>query len=809
MKKWLLFGLLMAAVSSSYAAENCPRTVVRIQVPNRAALLSLTSWTEPWEYEPKTKTVVTDLDEEGLSRINAMGLQYEVDAKRTEAYCAPHFRLPGQRSGIPGYPCYRTVEETFATAEDIVAAHPLLAHLVDAGDSWEKSQPGGNAGYDMRVLVLTNSESAGTPTGEGQGKPVFFVTSAIHAREYTTAELMTRFAEYLIDNYGVDADATWLLDEHEIHLMLQTNPDGRKQAETGRSWRKNTNENYCGATSNLRGADLNRNFSFQWGCCGGSSSYQCDETYRGPSAASEPEVQAVQNYARSIFPDQRGEGADSSAPDTATGIYLDIHSYSGLVLWPWGYGDSQAPNGLAMQTLGRKLAAFNDYEPEQAAELYPTDGTTDDFVYGDLGVASFTFELGTEFFQDCATFENTILPDNLKALIYAAKVARTPYMTPSGPELLDLGLSGGTFIEPGTPVTVSAEADDTRFKNSNGSEPTGIVAAARCSIDVPPWRSSSPSFTSLSASDGAFDSGVETVAGSLSTNGLSNGRHTLFCQAQDDDNIWGAVSALFLWVLDPADASHIVGSVRSSVDGTPIDAVVSVGITSAATNPVTGSYDLMVPDGVYTVTAGPVGPDFAPSSVETVSVATGETTTVNFLLRPFQTVFSDDGENGNAEGWTADSPWSLSAEDYSSPGTAWSDSPGGNYGTNRNVSLTSPILDLSEIADVQLRFAQHYQTESGWDYCYLEYSTDGGSTWSTKASFDGDSGGWVEAVYEMPEFDGQAEAMIRFRLTSDVAVEDNGWHVDDVVIRGLAVDTDSIFADGFETGIDAWDYVSQ
>ena len=51
-------------------------------------------------------------------------------------------------------------------------------------------------------------------------------------------------------------------------------------------------------------------------------------------------------------------------------------------------------------------------------------------------MASYTFELGTSFFQDCSTFENTILPDNLQALIYAAKVPRTPYMTPAGPDAL-------------------------------------------------------------------------------------------------------------------------------------------------------------------------------------------------------------------------------------------------------------------------------------------------------------------------------------------------------------------------------------
>ena len=190
------------------------------------------------------------------------------------------------------------MEETYAAAAAIAANHPALATWSDVGDSWEKSV-GQSDGYDMMVLKLTNSTIGGD-------KPKLFITAAIHAREYTTAEMATRFAEYLVNNYGTDADVTWILDHHEVHLILQMNPDGRKEAEAGSSWRKNTNENYCGATSVNRGADLNRNYSFYWNYCSGcSSGTPCDLTYRGPSAGSEPETQAVQNYLLSIFPDQR------------------------------------------------------------------------------------------------------------------------------------------------------------------------------------------------------------------------------------------------------------------------------------------------------------------------------------------------------------------------------------------------------------------------------------------------------------------------------------------------------------------------
>ena len=112
-------------------------------------------------------------------------------------------------------------------------------------------------------------------------------------------------------------------------------------------------------------------------------------------------------------------------------------------MWPWGDANQPAPNGLALQTLGRKFAFFNGYSPQQSIGLYPTDGTSDSISYGELGVAAYTFELGTQFFQQCSVYENIIRPDNLPALIYAAKVVRTPYITPSGPDSINLSLSNG------------------------------------------------------------------------------------------------------------------------------------------------------------------------------------------------------------------------------------------------------------------------------------------------------------------------------------------------------------------------------
>ncbi len=443
---------------------------------------------------------------------------------------------------IAGFPCYRTVEETYASARAIVSQHPALATWTTVGKSWKKAQSVSN-GYDLNVLRLTNSATSGT-------KPALFITAAVHAREYTTAELALRFAEYLVDSYETDADVRWLLDYQEVHIMLHANPDGRKRAEEGVLWRKNHNTNHCPGI--WPGIDLNRNFDFKWGEAG-TTIDECSLNYPGLSAASEPETKAIQTYMANLFPDARGPNDNNAASADTSGVLLDIHSHGRLILWPWGHVDVPAPNGTALQTLGRKLAYFNGYTPLRAYGLYPTSGTTEDYGYGVLGRASFTYELGTTFFQDCSDFENSIQDDNIASLLYAFKVARTPYLTPAGPDARNLSLSGGastTGVTAGTAVALSATFDDTRYENSNGAEPTRAIAAGEYYLDVPHWATGAVP-DAMSASDGAFGSSSEAATATIETTGLSTGRHTVFVRAKDSDDNWGAVTAVFLVIDTP------------------------------------------------------------------------------------------------------------------------------------------------------------------------------------------------------------------------------------------------------------------
>ncbi|HET6445512.1 MAG TPA: PKD domain-containing protein, partial [candidate division Zixibacteria bacterium] len=160
-----------------------------------------------------------------------------------------------------------------------------------------------------------------------------------------------------------------------------------------------------------------------------------------------------------------------------------------------------------------------------------------------------------------------------------------------------------------------------------------------------------------------------------------------------------------------------------------------------------------------------------------------QTTIQDFSLFPYCPIFQDDAESGNLD-WTAEPPWAITAEMSHSPTHSWTDSPGGSYSNDEDVSLYSPSFDIGDYEGVSLSYWQICDTESGWDYCQVEISTDGGVSWRLAASFDGQATEWEQVSMAIPELDGQSEGRIRFRLLTDVSYFYDGWHIDDVNLIG-------------------------
>jgi carboxypeptidase T len=338
------------------------------------------------------------------------------------------------------YGGYHTVDAQLQHLRDVAAAYPTLTTLVDYGDSWRKTK--GLSGYDLLAICITKLNAGDCARVTTAPKPRSVVVSAIHSRELATAEITWNWIDYLTQGYGTDPAITALLDTTEIWVIPVLNPDGRKIVESGGTspyyQRKNadTNRGSCAnppTSTNQYGVDLNRNATFHWGGVGSSSS-ACSQTYKGVSAASEPETQAAQGLFNSLFADNRGSAITDAAPTTTTGTFMTYHSYAGLVLYPWGDNNSLAPNGTKLRALAQRLAGFNGYTYGQGGNvLYQTSGTTDDDLYGRLGVAAFTTELGAAgtscdgFMPPFSCVASRFWPQEKQSLMVLAQAAAGPY----------------------------------------------------------------------------------------------------------------------------------------------------------------------------------------------------------------------------------------------------------------------------------------------------------------------------------------------------------------------------------------------
>ena len=454
----------------------------------------------------------------------------------------PQRATPGT-DAIAGFPCYRTVEETYTTLEQLAQRYPNLARTTDIGDSYLKSV--GQGGYPIKALIIDNTA---IPAPTGGTKPTLLLIGAIHAREYATAEIATRFAERLLTGYGIDPELSNLLDSRRVIIVPQMNPDGRKRAELGVSQRRNLRTSTCATPANA-GVDLNRNSTFLWGTNNGSSTNGCADTFRGAAAASEPEVQSIEQFLASTFPDRRGPLDTDAAPLDTEGVFISLHSYANLVLFPWGANATAAPNKLGLQTLARKFGFYTNYQvcqPPSTGCLYAASGTTDDQAYGALGLASFTFEVGDSgFFESCSIFEASTVSKNIDSMIYALKAARRPYLEPSGPEVTEL-TAFNNVVENDFEVTVTAKASDARsFSGGQGNEDIHTIVRASMYVNKSPETAGATAFQ-MDAVDGNFNSATEAISVRVPAILLHPGRNVVYVTATDSANQTGVVSSTFV-----------------------------------------------------------------------------------------------------------------------------------------------------------------------------------------------------------------------------------------------------------------------
>ncbi len=284
---------------------------------------------------------------------------------------------------------YYTFDEVKAELDSMHLMYPDLTTAKQSiGQSHENR-------HLWMVKISDNPES-------DESEPELFYNGLHHAREPQSMMTVVYFMYYLLENYGVDPEVTYLVDNREFYFVPVLNPDGyvyneQTNPDGGGQWRKNRRIN----EGDWYGVDLNRNYGYKWGYDDeGSSPYPWSDTYRGPDPFSEPETQAVRDFSK----------------DRHFVLSLSYHSYSNLLIHPWGYEESLlTKDSLTFFDYASEMTRHNQYTYGTGDETvgYITNGDSDDWFYGEESqknkILAMTPEVGSDedgFWPE----ENRIIP---------------------------------------------------------------------------------------------------------------------------------------------------------------------------------------------------------------------------------------------------------------------------------------------------------------------------------------------------------------------------------------------------------------
>jgi hypothetical protein len=405
------------------------------------------------------------LTEAEVAKLGAQGVHVQPrrDAQgRTQAQ-----RAAAQAAA--GFTVFRSYDQPGGIRDElytIAQRNPLIVKLEVIGHTLQ--------GREIVALKVTRNART---VADGTRPDVLYM-STVHAREWISTEVNRRLLHYFVDNYGKNADVTNLVNTNELWFLVVANPDGYQYTfDQQRLWRKNLRDNdKDGQITGNDGVDPNRNYDVDWGYDneGSSPQFSADD-YRGTGPASEPEVQAHQALIDRL----------------KFNFLITYHSYGPLILYPFGW-QVQTPSAddpLFVAYSGTDAApAISGFDPGVGADLYITNGTTDDYSYAKTGTLSWTVELnegcdGCGFvFPDDEALVQGEYEKNLPFALDLAKSAAHPGQPVSHlgntvqPFYLDMG-KDGTAPDGPDPEKTNNPAVDFTFSVSYGDpQPVRVLA---------------------------------------------------------------------------------------------------------------------------------------------------------------------------------------------------------------------------------------------------------------------------------------------------------------------------------------------
>jgi len=399
----LTAGVFLLANGPARAADVAIRPgdqVVRVIVQTPAQLQAMEAMDlDIWSHEYGVGPLDVHVSPTQLQALNNLGLTFEV---LIDDLVAAYERERGGPEGGGTWTAYMDLPTIIAFINNLAAQRPDLCQVIDIGDTIENREI-----WAIRITGATPGP-----------KPGVLYHGLQHCREWITGPMVLYLANHLVTNYDTDPCIQDLVDRTEIFIVPVMNPDGYAYTwidSNTRLWRKNRRNNGDGTF----GVDLNRNWAYGWGG-GGSSGTPSSETYRGTAPFSEPETTAMSNFI-------------TAHPNIT--CHMDYHSYSQLVMWPFGTVCTPPPEpdatlfdvlGSAMRDLIYDVHREVYVDGPICPTLYQASGASVDWVYATAGRTSLTIELRPTASPGFLLPPDQILPvcqENLEAILHETRWA--------------------------------------------------------------------------------------------------------------------------------------------------------------------------------------------------------------------------------------------------------------------------------------------------------------------------------------------------------------------------------------------------
>ncbi len=414
--------LILFVFSTLMLSQNYKKVKIHLDEVNSTSQINSVGLEIDHAHLNRDKSIDVFLDHTQFGRLQNSSLRYEILIDDWHKYFAEQQKLSSfnrevslmktaQQFGVTGFDFgsmggYYTLDEVNQKLDEMFTEYPNLITEKDSIGHTNENRPI----YSVRISDNPNVD---------EDEPEILYTALHHAREPESMMQMIYFMYYLLENYGSDNEVTYLVDNREFYFIPVVNPDGyRYNEETdpngGGMWRKNKRDNDKNEIfSEYRdGVDLNRNYGYKWAYDNsGSSSDSTSATYRGASAFSEPETETVRQFC--IAHNFK--------------LALNYHTYSNLLITPWGYIPEETPDSLFYRDIASDMTQYNNYTWGFSAEIiYAVNGDSDDWFYGEQTEKNKIFAMTPEVGESFWPTEDRIIPlaeENVYPNLYLAWVA--------------------------------------------------------------------------------------------------------------------------------------------------------------------------------------------------------------------------------------------------------------------------------------------------------------------------------------------------------------------------------------------------